>query len=778
MIVEKTSRFNYLRGVLIIILSCIIFFHPNNALKAQTRRALLVGIDMYMPERDFKPTTCRNEPLENLKGCINDAAAMQGILESRFHFKKENIQTLLNERATRESIISSFKKYLIREASPGDICLFYFSGHGSWVTNLKSTESDKRDETLVPFDWYKGKRDIRDKELKRLFNEVLDKQAYLTVIVDACHSGSISRGLPVRRQYKAAPPESCVISEEPDKSKTPAERGALILSAARSFQEAAEIFDEDTETYHGLFTWALLKVLRSNSVNESVETIIQRVDALMHSEGREQRVTLHHPATEAPPELRKKPLFGKKPGERFGIAAAVDEVEGNEIILRAGFAAGIRKECQLKKISYDKEKPEVLVRVTKVNGLNRCQAKVISGDPEDIEPGDLFEVHKWAAPQETRLKVWMPTAPYSDVQLMSMAGEVRKLKGVDWLDRTGNPTEKSPTHTLFWNKFGWCLQTNKKKTLKLGKQLNSAEILKKILSSQWERDGKPCLFFQLPCGVRLNKAIRAEITDYKDSIKVVSAKKDAHYMLVGRMSGREIQYEWIIPDTINEKKEGFALPVRTGWITAENSEAGLQKTASQLGDHLLRLVKIRAWLQLTAPPDKGEFPYRLFLKNANTGELKTKGPLLLGDIYGLVMRADKETLDAAKGKEKRYVYVFSIDSHGKGTLLFPKITQMDSGNYFPANEEWPTEIKLGIDELFRIGGPSGMDTYIFLTTNEAISNPDVLNFKGVRRGAAKGLLSTPLERLLYGIGAPVRRSSTTTPVNWSIQRLSILSIDR
>jgi hypothetical protein len=256
----------------------------------------------------------------------------------------------------------------------------------------------------------------------------------------------------------------------------------------------------------------------------------------------------------------------------------------------------------------------------------------------------------------------------------------------------------------------------------------------------------------------------------------VSAKKDAHYVLAGRKSGREIQYAWLLPNTINEKKQGFALPVRTGWITAESIEGGLPKTASQLGDHLLRLVKIRAWLQLPAPPDKGEFPYRLFLKNANTGELKTKGPLLEGDIYGLVMRADRKKLEAAEEKEKRYVYVFSIDNHGRGTLLFPKKTQMDSGNYFPANEEWPTEIKLGKEKLFKVRDPFGMDTFVLLTTKEPVSNPAVLDFEGVR-GAIIGQFNSPLERLLYGIGSPTWRSETATFTDWSIQRLPRLSID-
>ena len=38
-------------------------------------------------------------------------------------------------------------------------------------------------------------KDIRDKELRHVFNEILDKKILLTVFFDSCHSGSVMRGL-------------------------------------------------------------------------------------------------------------------------------------------------------------------------------------------------------------------------------------------------------------------------------------------------------------------------------------------------------------------------------------------------------------------------------------------------------------------------------------------------------------------------------------------------------------------------------------------------------
>ncbi|HLP48082.1 MAG TPA: caspase family protein, partial [Candidatus Kapabacteria bacterium] len=292
----------------------------NSILDAQTRRAFLVGIDEYYSCKNPE-TSCRKK-FSPLSGCINDIAEMAGILEAKYGFEQNNIHILPDEKATRANILTCFEKYLINEAAPGDICVFYYSGHGSQVKNSKSPEYDGWDETIVPFDSYRGVKDIRDKELKKLFSRVLDKQAQLTVIVDACHSGSISRGIPSPLRYRFLPQDECDVADPPDKEEIPAKRGVLIFTAAQDFELAYETEDENNNS-HGLFTWSLLNVLRSAPIDEPAQNIMLRVNALMHSEGSPQE-----PNLEGSPEQRMKSLFGIKPGDRSRVTAAVINTDG------------------------------------------------------------------------------------------------------------------------------------------------------------------------------------------------------------------------------------------------------------------------------------------------------------------------------------------------------------------------------------------------------------------------------------------------------------------
>ena len=68
-----------------------------------------------------------------------------------------------------------------------------------------------------------------------------------------------------------------------------------------------------------------------------------------------------------------------------------------------------------------------------------------------------------------------------------------------------------------------------------------------------------------------------------------------------------------------------------------------------------------------------------------------------------------------------------------------------------------------------------MDTYILLSSWEAIPNPDALAFEGVRRGGKGPAPKTPLAQLLYGMSSEERGAASKTPINWSIERLSLKS---
>jgi hypothetical protein len=772
---------NYKKCILLWTLPGLIFFCFHLTMIAQTYRALLVGINNYKPEEPVETHPCRNvEKVKNLFGCLNDVEAMKGILISRFYFEPGNIHVLTNELATRDKILSGIDTHLIKEAAPGDVCVFYFAGHGSRVKNSKSNEPDKKDETLVPVDWYRY-GDIRDKELKRLFIAVLDKRANLTVIIDACHSGSISRGLPVPLVFRSLPESKCDVADPPDNETEPAERGALILSSARDFQAAVEKKVENGD-YYGLFTWALLKVLRSVPVNEPIGNILLRANALMHSEGLKQDAALNTLNMEVLPRLRNKPLFGSYTGRDLGIAASVAEVRWNTVKLLAGYAAGIRKNCVLQKIAENHRNSTVRVKVTKVYGLNLCLAKVIQGDDGNIKVGDLFEIYRWVAPREERMKVWIPVSSLSQKDLLAFSREAARLKNTNYIRWVDDPTEISPTYIMSWDNVqgSWVLETGDGKMMVLGENPKSPAILKKILSSSPAGREKARFFLQLPLSSEMEKIMVPEIELYHDAIEIVSCHLDAHYILVGRFGRNGYSYAWVLPNMAMETGplpvEAITMPIKTQWITARKTRRENRKAAVELRNILLKLVKIRAWLQLSSPPEKGDFPYHLALKQAKTGEVKTSGPLLEGEKYRLELRAYKEK----PGIEihGRYVYVFSINSSGEGTLLFPPHYRRNSGNYFPAVEEFQKEIQLGDKALFTVGAPFGVDTYFLLTSEEAIANPEVLDFEGVRGSPPPGKNYTSLEKLLYGLGSSYRGSPPVTYTNWSIQRLPILSIPR
>jgi hypothetical protein len=81
--------------------------------------ALLVGINRY--------------PSRPLKGCVNDTELQRELLIYRFGFNPKDIYTLLDEKATRDGILTAFEEHLIKQAKPGDVVVYHYSGHGSRI---------------------------------------------------------------------------------------------------------------------------------------------------------------------------------------------------------------------------------------------------------------------------------------------------------------------------------------------------------------------------------------------------------------------------------------------------------------------------------------------------------------------------------------------------------------------------------------------------------------------------------------------------------------------
>jgi hypothetical protein len=754
-----------------------LLFITGPVLFSQTRRALLIGIDIYQPGSGAvtltpaSPSPGRGS-WQNLNGAVNDMKAMRDILKARYGFKPEHVRVLENDSATRKNILSAFRDHLIQKASPGDICLFFYAGHGSQVANSSTREEDGLDESLVPSDSYRGARDIRDKELWKLYNTVQEKGANLTVIVDSCHSGSISRGLSIPVKYRYLTPDLRDASDPTRFRETPAEKGALIISAAQDFEQAAEIIDEDRHN-HGLFTWALLKTLRSVSVDEPADRILLRVKALMRSQGKTQE-----PNIEATPKRKKAPLFGIRSGLVSGrTSVAVQKVSQTEkrITFLGGVASGIRKGCELIPV---RKTGNIRVRIIEVNGLSLSVGDVIKGDIRHISSGDLFQVDTWAVDHNLRLRVFMPKADFDFAELNRLSGQVYRIvktKGISWVN---DPSEQSPTHIMYCRGHNWMLKAAGTNPINLGS--NPLQKLNHILA-----DGKKAkirFFLSLPPSARLRRRVITEMSGDDTLLAAVDVDHRAHYILTGQYRDRQIRYALLLPNVDGEQSDTLPLPSRTDWIGVEGSQKDMAGPAVKLVAYARQIMKIKAWLEISSPPDRARFPYYLALKDARTGKLKTGGVAYQGDVYGLVLRTDN--VELSPNFDFHYVYVFSIDKFGRSILLYPNRLLGTIENKLPARfsdeGKLPEEIQLGNRELFGIGDDAfGVDTFILLTSLTPIPDPEVLHGEGVRtRGTGdpeRGDSRNPVQHLLDFMSKPKRGITIISPSTWSIERISILS---
>ncbi len=153
--------------------------------------ALLVGINAYPNTNGF----------EALKGCLTDVDLQRYLLIHRFGFNPKDIHTLTDKQATRQGILEAFEEHLIRQAKPGDVVVFHYSGHGSYVNDPDSDNADKLNSTFVPVDAFLPTgypnsggvvQDIMGHTLFLLMSAVPTEN--ITVVLDSCYSGGGTRG--------------------------------------------------------------------------------------------------------------------------------------------------------------------------------------------------------------------------------------------------------------------------------------------------------------------------------------------------------------------------------------------------------------------------------------------------------------------------------------------------------------------------------------------------------------------------------------------------------
>ncbi len=169
---------------LLISLLLLVFIGPSFA----TDRALLIGIDDY-------------KYVSPLRGSKEDVRAMKRFIQKVWGYKNYQIKVLVDRQATKKAILRAFNNWLIKGTKPGERAFFYYSGHGYYVWDKSGDEDDGYDETLCPVDTnLKSSSMILDDEMEKLLKRLKNRR--VTVIVDACHSGTVTRGLGLKQTKK------------------------------------------------------------------------------------------------------------------------------------------------------------------------------------------------------------------------------------------------------------------------------------------------------------------------------------------------------------------------------------------------------------------------------------------------------------------------------------------------------------------------------------------------------------------------------------------------
>ncbi|HEX2121091.1 MAG TPA: caspase family protein [Thermoanaerobaculia bacterium] len=699
------------------------------------RRALLIGIEDYSGKglRGTPSPVRRN--WSNLYAAVDDAEAMQETLVSEFGFEARDVVLLRNQEATRAAILRAIVTHLTEPSRAGDIAVFYFAGHGSQVPNPLSTEDDKRDETIVPADSRVGAPDIRDKELKRLFNAIVDRGAKLTVILDNCNSASGTRGLLTGARVRALRPDPRVVADAGE-AVAPEDRGALVIAAAQDYETARETLIDGTD--RGVFSWALLRAIRAADDEEPAMETFLRAQAILRGETVDQQ-----PVIAGTPEARQRPLFGGLGSGKRRDVFAVERVDKDgRVVLQGGWAHGLTVGSELA-LRGDRR---TRLEVTLMLGLSRSEARIVSSS-RAMQPGALFEIASWAAPPARPLHVWMPSTRMYEAAVRE-ARELERLavrRRIRWIT---DPTEETPSHVLRARGSTWELLTRDGSIERLGSLIARAALARIPTDAS--------LFVQIPAPATLVKAIEIGPGTARETIQRIEKPEHADFVLTGRLAEGIVSFAWVRP--LAAKGVASVLPERTAWKPAGGALA--------LQYDVVRLRRIHAWHTLESPTSAA-FAYRLSIRRSRDRTPVPNGVLTAGEAYSLVLRARP-----VPAVEQRFVYAFVIDRNGKSILLFPLHGSVE--NRFPLRKgnEPPAEIVL--DGPFDVTEPYGPDTYFLLSTDEPLPDPWILEWDGVR---SPPQATTPLEELLLRtIG--LRRATQPTRIasRWSIERVLFESV--
>ncbi|MCC8038219.1 MAG: caspase family protein [Bacteroidales bacterium] len=251
---------------------------------AQGKRALIVRISDYGNERE--------DP--NMWANISGANDVD-LLVPQFKKQGYKVTSLKDQQATKAAIVKGLEA-ISSASAKGDIVYLHFSMHGQPVEDMDGDEADGWDEALIPYDakkqyekgGYEGQNHLIDDELALYCDRIRKKigpSGMLYVVLDACHSGSSSRGDDDHeRGTKKAFSRSGKLydvdrtRETNDYFKVATVKGqspVMYLEACRSYQVNKEVRDPSTNVWYGSLSYYINQIMNTFSITTDTQWVKQ-----------------------------------------------------------------------------------------------------------------------------------------------------------------------------------------------------------------------------------------------------------------------------------------------------------------------------------------------------------------------------------------------------------------------------------------------------------------------------------------------------------------------
>lgn len=241
--------------------------------------ALLIGINQY-------------SKISALSGCLTDVELQRELLIHRFGFQGSDILTLTEEEASREFIEAAFLDHLGKQAKPGDMVVFHFSGYGSRVK--LETSLDTMQNALVTNNVGQNPQD------EKIVNYILEETLLLllrslptdkvTAVLDTSYyAPSTVVGLKIRALQESVAklaPEELDFLKQLKTQKLPSI--PIFLAATSELKQPAKegLFSDFSA---GLFTYALTQYFWEFTPAATIQVALSHVENSLSKLGSKQQ---------------------------------------------------------------------------------------------------------------------------------------------------------------------------------------------------------------------------------------------------------------------------------------------------------------------------------------------------------------------------------------------------------------------------------------------------------------------------------------------------------